>query len=232
MKAWISDLRFVASNGTKLQSYGMVLFRAFDLLDAYTPMEINIALISETMDPVTTEPMTAMMNPFNSTVYPKLPPTHTFETAPKELDVLIVPGGPGMRSLHLNATLKYIRETAPKVKHVITICTGSGLAARAGILDGKKATTNKSSWPGVIPFGPNTTWVPSARWVVDDSGLPPIWSSSGVTAGLDLTFHFVEAFYGKEHATSIASLMEYVRHTDPSWDPFARNDTTLTSTMS
>ncbi|KAF2108328.1 class I glutamine amidotransferase-like protein [Lophiotrema nucula] len=232
-----SDAAF--PNG-KPQSYGIVLFRAFDLVDVYGPLEIlqmvgnshhiDVALISDSLDTIVTEPLLALMNPYNSTAFPELPPTHTFETAPKEFDVLIIPGGAGMRSPYINSTLKYIKETTPNVKHVITICTGSGLAARAGILNGKKATTNKTSWPGIIPFGPNTTWIPHARWVEDDSGSPPIWSSSGVTAGLDLIFHFVETFYGKDNATSIAKLMEYERHTDPSWDPFARNDTITSAT--
>ncbi|KAF2477697.1 class I glutamine amidotransferase-like protein [Lindgomyces ingoldianus] len=240
---WIFSLVFAEStafaNGIKPQSYGIVLFRAFDTLDVYAPIEvlqmvsnmhkIDIFLISETNDPVTTAPMSAMMNPYNSSVWYTLPTAHTFETAPKEFDVLIVPGGPGIRSPYLNSTLKYIRETTPNAKHVITICTGAGLAARAGILNGKKATTNKTSWPNIIPFGPNTTWIPHARWVIDESGTPPIWSSSGVTAGLDLMLSFVETYYGKENATFIAKLMEYERHTDPSWDPFARNETTATA---
>jgi putative intracellular protease/amidase len=127
----------------------VVLFRAFDMIDIYGPLEvlqaagryhkIDFALISETMDLVTTEPMAASMNPMNSSTWPTVAPTHTFETAP-ELDVLIIPGGAGMRSPYLNKTLKYIKETAPKVKFIITICTGSALAARAGIMDGRKVS--------------------------------------------------------------------------------------------
>jgi transcriptional regulator GlxA family with amidase domain len=219
-------------------NYGIVLFRMFDVLDLNGPVEIlqfisgihktNIALIAETMDPVTTEPQLAAMNPFNSSVYPRIPPTHTFKTAP-DLDVLIIPGGPGWRNPNLNATLSYIRETAPKVKQIITICTGSALAARAGIMHGKKATTNKTSWPNAVKAGLNTTWVPSARWVEDNSGLPPVWSSSGVTAGLDLMLHWVEHTYSLENATFIATLMEHQRITDPSFDPFARNETVVVS---
>ena len=137
------------TDSKQFSSFGIVLFRAFDPVDIYGPVDIlqllskysklDVAFISETLNPVTTEPLTAMMNPLNSTVWPTLPPTHTFETAP-ELDVLIIPGGPGMRSPNLNATLDYIARTAPKVKHVITVCTGSGLAARAGILNGRKVS--------------------------------------------------------------------------------------------
>ena len=89
----------------------------FDMLDVYGPSEIlqfigksyqiDIVYIADTLDPVvTTRPMIAAMNPLNSSVYPSLTPTHTFETAP-ELDVLIIPGGPGWRNpTSLNATME------------------------------------------------------------------------------------------------------------------------------
>ncbi|KAL6707576.1 hypothetical protein ACN47E_003925 [Coniothyrium glycines] len=225
-----------AANSTKIQTYGIVLFRMFDVLDVHGPVEVlqfvsaayktDIAFIAETMEPVTTRPQSAAMNALNSSVYPLLPPTHTFDTAP-ELDVLIIPGGPGWRNPNLNATLAYIRRTAPKVKQIITICTGSALAARAGIMNGKKATANKTSWPATVAANPNTTWVPSARWVEDYSGSPPVWSSSGVTAGIDLMLHWVEQTYNAQNATQIARFMEHVRITNSSYDPFARTETPL-----
>ncbi|KAJ4352967.1 hypothetical protein N0V95_003760 [Ascochyta clinopodiicola] len=223
----------LTTNTTLPRTYGIVLFRMFDLLDVHGPIEIlqflsglykiDIALVAETMDPVTSEPSLASMNPFNSSVYPVLPPTHTFATAP-ELDVLIIAGGPGWRNPALNTTLDYIARTAPNVKQVLTICTGSALAARAGIMNGRKATTNKTSWPNAIKAGPNTTWVPHARWVEDQSTFPPIWSSSGVIAGLDLMLHFVEQTYSPKNATFIANILEHQRITDPNFDPFARNE--------
>jgi len=223
------------SNTPVPRTYGIVLFRMFDMLDVYGPSEIlqfiggsyptNIVYIAETLEPVTTRPVMAAMNPLNSSVYPSLTPTHVFETAP-DLDVLIIPGGPGWRNpTSLNATMAYIRETAPKVRQVLTICTGSALAARAGILNGKRATANKSSWSTTVAANPNTTWVSSARWVEDYSSSPPIWSSSGVTAGIDMMLHWVEKTYSAENATNIARFIEHVRITDPSIDPFARNET-------
>jgi transcriptional regulator GlxA family with amidase domain len=95
------------------------------------------------------------------------------------------------------------------------------------VLTSLQATTNKTSWPNVIGFGPNTTWIPHARWVEDTSREPPIWSSSGVTSGFDLTFHFVQVYFGEEQAALVSKLIEYVRHTDPNDDPFARNDTII-----
>jgi len=130
---------------------------------------------------------------------------------------LIVPGGLGTRSPSLNSTIDYITTTYPKLRYLITVCTGAGLAAKAGVLDGRRATTNKSAWASTVALGPKVKWVPQARWVVDGN----IWSSSGISAGIDVTLAFIEKIYGKDNATSVANLMEYERHTDPNWDPFA-----------
>lgn len=92
-------------------------------------------------------------------------------------------------------------------------------------------------------MGPRVNWIGRARWVVDDpehreggdgrggegrrgvvAGTAkhvPIWSSSGVAAGMDMTFAFVKHLYGSEIAGALANSLEYERHLDSSWDPFA-----------
>ncbi|RDW68952.1 DJ-1/PfpI family protein [Aspergillus mulundensis] len=207
--------------------YGMLLFPTFEILDVFGPLEVlswvarrhenlQLYLLSTTLDPVSTKPQSAAMNPFNSSFFPTINPTHTFADNP-ELDVLIVPGGLGTRAPNMDAELNYIKNTYPNLRYLITVCTGSTLVAKTGILDGRRATTNKASWDSVIRNGPNTTWVREARWVVDGN----IWSSSGISAGIDATLAFVEMWYGKENATTIAEFMEYEWHDDSSRDPFA-----------
>ncbi|KAL4924997.1 DJ-1/PfpI family protein [Aspergillus undulatus] len=208
-------------------NYGVLLFRGYELLDVFGPLEalslvarqfdkIDLHLIAESLDPVTIAPQTAAMNSFNSTFSPTINPTHTFADAP-DLDVLIVPGGMGTRAPNMTTTLDYITETYPKLQYLLTVCTGSTLVAKTGILDGKRATTNKASWDSVITNGPNVDWVPEARWVVDGN----IWSSSGISAGIDATLAFIAESYGKENATLISDQMEYEWHEDSSWDPYA-----------
>jgi len=172
---------------TPPRNYGVLLYRALDFQDVFGPLEVlygisnthqtNLFLLAETLDPVSTQPRMAEMNPTNSSVYPTLVPTHTFADAP-DLDVLIIPGGMGMRAPDdlLKAELKYITDTYPKVKYIITVCTGSALLARTGLLDRRRATTNKTSWKGVVGFGPLVKWVAPARWVVDGN----IWTAAGV----------------------------------------------------
>jgi putative intracellular protease/amidase len=53
--------------------------------------------------------------------------------------------------------LDFIKQRAPKVKYVLTVCTGSGLVAKTGLLDGKKATTNKQFWDWMTSYGMNQT---------------------------------------------------------------------------
>ncbi len=118
----------------------------------------------------------------NSTISESIVPTHTFQTAPP-LDVLIVPGGIGTRGPPptVNSMIAFVKERYPTLQYLITVCTGAGIAARAGVLDGKHATTNKRAWKETTALGPKVKWIPQARWVTDGN----IWTTSGVAAGTD-----------------------------------------------
>ncbi|KAK0208048.1 class I glutamine amidotransferase-like protein [Desarmillaria ectypa] len=215
------------SNESVPINYGIVVFPAFQALDVFGPLDalkmlsfaysLNLSIIAETLDPVTTKPRSSQMNPMNSNFSESIVPTHTFDYPPESLDVLIVPGGLGTHAPNLNATINYIAATYPSLQYLTTVCTGATLAARAGILDGKNATTNKKSWEWATSQGPNVNWIFHARWVVDGN----IYSTSGVSAGIDGTFAFMEAVYGAEATESVANSMEYVRETNSSRDPFA-----------
>jgi transcriptional regulator GlxA family with amidase domain len=116
----------------------------------------------------------------------------------------------------------YIKSVFSSVRYVITVCTGSAILANMGLLDGRRATTNKSTWNSITPLGPKVKWIGASRWVVDESpGVTPVWSSSGVSAGIDVTFAFIKMLHGEEVAKKVANVMEYDRHTDANWDPFA-----------
>ncbi|KAL1408577.1 hypothetical protein Q8F55_005390 [Vanrija albida] len=214
-------------NGTtQLNNIGVVLFRAFELIDVYgvidplqqlahTNNRLNLFLIAETLDPVTTETVSKVMNPANSSFWPTLTPTHTFADD-LDLDILFVPGGLGTMNPNVTAVTDYLKKTYPKVKIFATVCTGAGLAAKAGLLDGKVATTNKSAWKRTQAMG-KANWISPARYVVDGK----VWSSSGVTAALDLTFALISTYWGVDAAADIAKGLEHIP-AKPLDDPFAR----------
>lgn len=208
--------------------YGMLVFPAFQALDAFGPLDVlntlafeyknnTIAIIAKTLDPVsTTAPR------MNTTFAQSIVPTHTFDNAP-ELDVLIVPGGAGTRDPAdvIGPQVEYIRRVFPNIKYLITVCTGAKLAADAGVLDGENATTNKNAYDWVIsqPGSAKVNWIRKARWVEGATG--KVWTTSGISAGIDGVFAWVGKVYGEEKATAIAKSLEYTRITDWQNDPFA-----------
>jgi putative intracellular protease/amidase len=136
-------------------------------MDVFGPMEVfqalarqthlELSMLARTLDDVTTETVNPSMNRFNSTFFPKFVPTHTYADNPP-IDVLVVPGGMAARSPDLGPELEYIRKVFPRLKYLITICTGAGIAAQSGVLDGRRATTNKSAWKGITAMGPKVKW--------------------------------------------------------------------------
>ncbi|KAL2828888.1 class I glutamine amidotransferase-like protein [Aspergillus cavernicola] len=202
----------------------LLIFPGFQALDAFGPIDclnvlslttpITLSILSQSLDPVSTK------SPFASdSLSQEILPTHTFATAP-EIDVLLVPGGKGVRCLDtkpITEAIKFIGEVYPSLKYLITVCTGSALVARSGVLDGRRATTNKKVFREAKGWRAEVEWVAKARWVVDGN----IWTSSGVSAGIDVILAWMGEVYGKEVAKNIADHIEYERHEDPEDDPFA-----------
>lgn len=147
--------------------------------------------------------------------------THDFSNAPP-LDIIIVPGGVGDFVLdnQNNFTMeKFIASRFDAAQYVLSVCTGATTLARAGVLSGRRATTNKSTWKWATAsrHAANVTWVPSARWVEDGK----VWTSSGVAAGMDMMYAFAGHYWGWEAANSTVNRIEYTPHADKHWDAFA-----------
>lgn len=201
------------------KSFGVLLYPGFEALDAFGPMEIfndlsrnhemTLSVVAASKDPVSTE-WKGVHRVGQSVV-----PTHTFADVPK-LDVLLVPGGWGGFDTGPE-TVDFLRKAAATTGHIITVCNGAALAAKAGILDGKRATTNKAYWAQCVAWGPKVEWVAKARWVQDGN----FWTSSGVSAGIDVTLAWVASAFGEQVAADIANSMEFTRAPSSTDDPFA-----------
>lgn len=150
--------------GDAPSKYAVALFDGFQALDVFGPVDIlnlmsrwrtlEFSLIAPTMQPVST----AHKAP--SRIEQKIMPTHTYDNAPEDIEVLLVPGGMGTRDLeNTRAVVDFIRARFPRLRYLLTVCTGSTMAAQAGVLDGLKATSNKKAFTlvrllhslGVVP---------------------------------------------------------------------------------
>lgn len=205
-------------------NFGVVLFPTFQALDVFGALDalnllsraykMNLFLLAETLAPVSTAHTSGGVG---SHFAQSIVPTHTFATAPP-LDVLLVPGGQGTRSADgIASPIEFVARVYPSLKYLITVCTGAGVAARAGVLDGRRATTNKFAWRETVALRSQVDWVHRARWVEDGN----VWTSSGISAGIDVIFAWMRAVYGEEVAKDVADRMEYVAALDPDDDPFA-----------
>ncbi|MTD57973.1 GlxA family transcriptional regulator [Amycolatopsis pithecellobii] len=117
-------------------------------------------------------------------------------------DILLVPGGPGVADID-DRMVTWLRERAPDVKRVVSVCTGAFVLAAAGLLDGRRATTHWESCDYLAKMYPQITVDPNSIFVRDGS----ISTSAGVTTGVDLALALVEEDFGRAVAHEIARLL-------------------------
>ena len=199
---------------------GAILYPGFEMLDLFGPHEmysmlgpdaVQIVTVAEQAVPVTSAVSMAV------DAGPQVVAQANFENAPS-LDILLVPGGFGTPPALENAALmNFLSTRAGSAQVVSSVCTGSALLAKAGLLDGRRATSNKQLFALSTQITDQVDWVESARWVEDGK----FWTSSGVSAGMDMTLAIIAKLAGEETAESVSSGTEYTWHRDADTDPFA-----------
>jgi transcriptional regulator GlxA family with amidase domain len=123
-----------------------------------------------------------------------------------ELDMLLVPGGHGTRSLmHQPEYLEWLKKMAPRVERLATVGTGSLLLGEAGLLVGKTATTHFRSVDFFREHFPSTSLLPELPMVVDGN----ITTANSIRAGIDMALYLVARIYGEPIARQAARQMEY-----------------------
>jgi transcriptional regulator GlxA family with amidase domain len=130
-----------------------------------------------------------------------LVPDLRLSDAPPELDTLIVAGGPGHREAAADTTiLRWISRTASRSRRTASVCTGAFLLARSGLLDGRRATTHWASADELARLYPDVRVDAEPIFLRDG----PIWTSAGVTSGMDLALALVEEDLDRDAALTIA----------------------------
>lgn len=176
---------------------GLLLFPDITQLDMTGPYEVftklpgaEVHLVWKTLDPVVA----------NGGM--RIVPTMTFAACP-QLDLVCVPGGPGMNAL-LNdeETLAFLRRQAKGARYVTSVCTGALVLGAAGLLQGKRAATHWMSRDMLAAFGAT----PVAERVVIDGN---VVTGGGVTAGIDFALKIAADAFGEDLAKAIQLGIEY-----------------------
>jgi len=131
---------------------------------------------------------------------------NTISKVEYEIDTLFIPGVPNSRQskYKLNKpALKWIREQAGKVRRLCSVCTGTFLLAEAGIMEGKKATTHWEKCDLLGLLYPEISVDPNSIFVKDGN----IYTSAGISSGMDLALALVEEDLGKTFALEVARQM-------------------------
>lgn len=196
-----------------MKSLAVFIFPGVQTLDLFGPLEllggfddrIDVTLVAESSEPIMTRHGQRII------------PDQTIQDG-ANYNLMLIPGGDSAIDVgERPAAMDWIKKTCHEADLVMTVCTGSILLAMTGMLDGHKATTNKQDFRETVPLGPQVEWVAKARWVQDGK----FFTSSGVSAGMDMSLAVAAQLFGPEAAERMADGAEYQWHRDPNWDPFA-----------
>ncbi|MDL2248561.1 DJ-1/PfpI family protein [Tyzzerella sp. OttesenSCG-928-J15] len=194
-----------------MKKFNILLFDGFETLDAFGPVEIIGRLKEE----------------YKLNYYSRhggiVTSTQGVAVATQKAEaieaggILLVPGGMGTRQLVCdNEFIAMLKILGEESEFVLTVCTGSALLAKTGLLKDVKATSNKRAFGWAASVDEEVNWQAKARWVEDGK----YFTSSGISAGMDMALGFVARFHGEDTADKICFEIEYIWNKDKNYDPF------------
>lgn len=195
-----------------MQDFNFLLFDGFETLDAFGPAEM-LGQLTEEYELKYLSHHGGIVKSQQGVPVDTVPVARAKRSAP-----LLIPGGLGTRKLiESGAYIAMLKDLCEDAAFVLTVCTGSALLANTHLIDGRRATSNKNVFAWASAQGTGVRWQKHARWVCDGK----YYTSSGVSAGMDMTLAFIEHRFGKARAQEIARYAEYVWNDDAENDPFA-----------
>ncbi|MEO0565111.1 MAG: DJ-1/PfpI family protein [Chloroflexota bacterium] len=203
------------------RNVGIFVFEDVEVLDFAGPFEVfnvtaelndpapfNVYTIAETSAPIKTRGALR--------IHPNYP-----MTAAPQADILIVPGGAGTRPLLKKPhVIDWLRTVSGATELLCSVCTGSMVLGKAGLLDGLVATTHHENFDDLRAIvGDKVTIVDDTRYTVNDGVL----TSGGISAGIDMSLYLVRELLGDAVLARTLAVMEYDWTPDTSlrWKPTA-----------
>lgn len=195
---------------TSPRNVAILVFDEVEVLDFAGPFEVfSDAASAATPPPFYVYSIGITEKPITAKGRLVVVPQYGIDRAP-QAEVLVVPGGFGTRPLLKNEWLmRWLREQANRVELLLSVCTGALLLAKAGLLEDRTATTHHTALDHLSQLSPTTRIVADKRYVQADE---KVYTSGGISAGIDLSLHIVEKLAGPEVHAAVVTEMEYKWH--------------------
>jgi transcriptional regulator GlxA family with amidase domain len=200
-----------------MRRVGILLFDGVELLDFAGPYEVfTVASRVTARDAPGAEPpfgvftVAAGADPVRTHAGLLIVPESTFDAHPP-VDLLVVPGGVVDDALADPQIGAWVARTSSAAQLTASVCTGAFLLARAGLLDGRPATTHWEDVDDLQAAYPALRVVRDCRWVDDGD----VVTAAGISAGIDMALHLVVRFGGRELAARTAKYMQYEWEGEP-----------------
>lgn len=195
-------------------SLAIVLYEHFEILDVAGPLQ----LLSMVPEKISTIMLGPRPGPVAGRAGHAFVADHGYAEAP-QADIILIPGSKygTWAMVEDRKFLDWLAGYAAGCRYVLSVCTGSAILAQAGLLEGYNATSNKQAFSRVKKLGHHVRWIEKARWVEDRDR----WTSSGVSAGIDMSAAFLARLYGPGLANELIREAELMVQKNPDIDPFA-----------
>ena len=186
---------------------GIFLFDEVEVLDFAGPFEVfSVTALENGQKPFLVETVSEKGTMITARNGLRVQPNYSFDTMPT-FNLLVIPGGPGAREreIHNEKVITWIDAQMKSVELMTSVCTGALLLAKAGLLNGKSATTHWASYDRLEKEFPEVKVQRDVKFVEDGN----IITSGGISAGINMSFHLVKRLVDSQVAKNTAKRMEY-----------------------
>ena len=190
---------------------GILVYEAVEVLDFCGPFEVfSVTRLNDEKRRDEPSPFDVFLiaeatSPVVATGGMKVVPDYDLDTCP-QLDILIIPGGWGaIREMNNERLVNWIGTRSRQVDTVTSVCTGALLLGKAGLLDGKRATTHWRFLDRMQELFPRVTVERQVHFVEEGA----LFTSAGISAGIDMSLRVVARYFGEAVARATARHMEY-----------------------
>jgi transcriptional regulator GlxA family with amidase domain len=196
-------------NRTMKRQVAILIFDEAEVLDFAGPFEVfSVTSQLNNFEPFRVFTIAERTSPIEAVNGLKVIPDFSIDDHPA-IDILIIAGGQGTRKLLGNEKLlQWLKEVHATTLLTLSICSGARLLGALGLLDGKPFCTHHEVYDHIKEIAPQGIPQKDKRFVQTSA---TVYTSGGISAGIDLSFHIVEKLLGKEVAERTATYMEYNR---------------------